>query len=84
MQLGSLIALWGCAMQAGANNFACMLVGRIVAGFAIGYDLWPLMIYKNTEEPQPIHSILSMTVPLYNVSPYTNIISVYLTFCRPK
>ncbi|KAI8980052.1 general substrate transporter [Trametes punicea] len=48
VQLGALVALWGCAMQAGANNFACMLIGRIVAGFAIG--------------------ILSMTVPLYNVS----------------
>ena len=24
-------------MQAGANNFATMLVGRIVAGFAIGH-----------------------------------------------
>jgi predicted MFS family arabinose efflux permease len=35
-------------MQAGANNFTCLLIGRIIAGFAIG--------------------VLSMTVPLYNVS----------------
>ena len=26
-------------MQAGANSFATMLIGRIVAGFAIGYVL---------------------------------------------
>lgn len=36
IQLGASIALWGCAMQAGANSFATMLIGRIVAGFAIG------------------------------------------------
>ena len=36
VQIGVSLALWGCAMQSGANNFACMLVGRIVAGFAIG------------------------------------------------
>lgn len=42
LQLGALTALWGCAMQCGANNFACMLVGRIVAGFAIGYVRSPL------------------------------------------
>ncbi|CCL98787.1 uncharacterized protein FIBRA_00792 [Fibroporia radiculosa] len=35
-QLGALVALWGCAMQSGANNLACLLIGRIVAGFAIG------------------------------------------------
>ena len=43
-QIGALIALWGCAMQAGANNFACMLVGRIVAGFAIGYVVSMLFV----------------------------------------
>ncbi|KAH9856650.1 general substrate transporter [Lenzites betulinus] len=48
VQLGALIALWGCAMQAGANNFACMLVGRIVAGFAIGILSMTVPLY-NTE-----------------------------------
>jgi hypothetical protein len=38
-------------MQAGAPNIACLLIGRIVAGVAIG--------------------ILSMVVPLYNVSTST-------------
>jgi hypothetical protein len=35
-KLGALIACWGCAMQAGANNVATLLIGRIVAGVAIG------------------------------------------------
>ena len=43
VQIGVSLALWGCAMQSGANNFACMLVGRIVAGFAIGYAILWLM-----------------------------------------
>ncbi|TCD67159.1 hypothetical protein EIP91_000444 [Steccherinum ochraceum] len=50
--LGSLVALWGCAMQAGANNFACMLVGRIVAGFAIGILSMTVPLY-NTEIAPP-------------------------------
>lgn len=48
IQMGCVWALWGCSMQAGAPNIACLLIGRIVAGVAIG--------------------ILSMVVPLYNVS----------------
>jgi predicted MFS family arabinose efflux permease len=35
-QIGCIFALWGCAMQAGANNHATLLIGRIVAGLAIG------------------------------------------------
>jgi len=52
IQLGAIIALWGCAMQAGANNFACMLVGRIVAGFAIGILSMTVPLY-NTEIAPP-------------------------------
>ena len=36
VQLGSIIAIWGCSMQAGAINFACMLIGRIISGFGVG------------------------------------------------
>ncbi|KAI0767994.1 general substrate transporter [Trametes elegans] len=48
VQLGALVALWGCAMQAGANNFACMLIGRIIAGVAIGILSMTVPLY-NTE-----------------------------------
>ncbi|KAI0671410.1 general substrate transporter [Trametes maxima] len=54
VQFGALVALWGCAMQAGANNFACMLVGRIVAGFAIGILSMTVPLY-NTEIAPPKH-----------------------------
>jgi MFS family permease len=37
-KIGSVIALWGCAMQAGAGNVATLLVGRIIGGLAIGYS----------------------------------------------
>lgn len=37
LKIGCVIALWGCAMQAGANNVATLLVGRIIGGLAIGY-----------------------------------------------
>ena len=36
IQLGAMVALWGGAMQAGANNVATLLVGRIIGGMAIG------------------------------------------------
>ncbi|KAI0635596.1 general substrate transporter [Trametes polyzona] len=54
VQLGALIALWGCAMQTGANNFACMLIGRIIAGFAIGILSMTVPLY-NTEIAPPKH-----------------------------
>ncbi|RDX57036.1 general substrate transporter [Lentinus brumalis] len=54
VQIGAVLALWGCAMQSGANNFACMLVGRIVAGFAIGVLSMTVPLY-NTETAPPKH-----------------------------
>ncbi|OBZ72476.1 High-affinity glucose transporter [Grifola frondosa] len=52
IQLGAFVALWGCAMQSGANNFACMIIGRIVAGFAIGILSMTVPLY-NTEIAPP-------------------------------
>lgn len=37
-------------MQSGANNFACMLVGRIVAGFAIGWVKQLSVVDSRTEK----------------------------------
>ncbi|KAI1796985.1 general substrate transporter [Ganoderma leucocontextum] len=54
VQLGAAISLWGCAMQAGANSFATMLIGRIVAGFAIGVLSMTVPLY-NTEIAPPKH-----------------------------
>ncbi|KAI0707119.1 general substrate transporter [Earliella scabrosa] len=54
VQIGTIISLWGCAMQAGANNFACMLIGRIIAGVAIGVLSMTVPLY-NTEIAPPKH-----------------------------
>lgn len=70
-KIGAIFALWGCAMQGGANNYACLLVGRIIAGFAIGYvDIQEEEREENTASSFNIlfPSVLSMTVPLYQVS----------------
>ncbi|GJE99916.1 MFS sugar transporter [Phanerochaete sordida] len=58
IQLGAVIALWGCAMQGGANNFACMLVGRIVAGFAIGVLSMTVPLYNTEIAPPKIRGFI--------------------------
>ncbi|KAI0805963.1 general substrate transporter [Irpex lacteus] len=58
IQLGCLIALWGCAMQAGANNFACMLIGRIVAGVAIGLLSMTVPLYNTEISPPKIRGFV--------------------------
>lgn len=49
-KIGSLIALWGCAMQTGASNVATLLVGRIIGGLAIGYSDEFLALRRLTTE----------------------------------
>ncbi|KAG6917522.1 hypothetical protein DXG01_002269 [Tephrocybe rancida] len=51
-QIGCLFALWGAAMQAGANNVATLLVGRIIGGLAIGILSMTVPLY-NTEIAPP-------------------------------
>ncbi|KAI0784194.1 general substrate transporter [Abortiporus biennis] len=58
IQLGATIALWGCAMQAGANNLACMLIGRIVAGFAIGILSMTVPLYNTEIAPPKIRGFI--------------------------
>ncbi|KAH9838332.1 general substrate transporter [Rhodofomes roseus] len=58
IQLGALIDLWGCAMQAGANNLACMLIGRIVAGFAIGILSMSVPLYNTEIAPPKIRGFI--------------------------
>jgi len=52
IQFGCIWALWGCAMQAGAPNIACLLIGRIIAGVAIGSLSMVVPLY-NTEIAPP-------------------------------
>ncbi|KIJ52353.1 hypothetical protein M422DRAFT_776037 [Sphaerobolus stellatus SS14] len=52
IQFGCIWALWGCSMQAGANNITTLLIGRIVAGVAIGILSMVVPLY-NTEIAPP-------------------------------
>ncbi|KAF5327163.1 hypothetical protein D9619_004540 [Psilocybe cf. subviscida] len=58
IQLGCLFALWGCAMQSGANNVATLLVGRIVAGLAIGILSMTVPLYNTEVAPPGIRGFL--------------------------
>ncbi|TFK45873.1 general substrate transporter [Heliocybe sulcata] len=58
IQIGAAFALWGCAMQAGANNFACLLIGRIVAGLAIGILSMTVPLYNTEIAPPKIRGFL--------------------------
>ncbi|KAG7089023.1 hypothetical protein E1B28_010734 [Marasmius oreades] len=58
IQIGSLVAMWGCAMQAGAPNIATMMVGRIVAGVAIGILSMTVPLYNTEIAPPKIRGFL--------------------------
>ncbi|KDR76347.1 hypothetical protein GALMADRAFT_67908, partial [Galerina marginata CBS 339.88] len=53
-----ILALWGCAMQAGASNVATMIVGRIVAGLAIGVLSMTVPLYNTEIAPPKIRGFL--------------------------
>ncbi|KAF8910867.1 general substrate transporter [Mucidula mucida] len=58
IQLGALFALWGCAMQCGANNVATLLVGRIIGGLAIGILSMTVPLYNTEIAPPRIRGFL--------------------------
>lgn len=74
-------------MQGGANNYACLLVGRIIAGFAIGYvDIREEERIENLASSSNVLfcSVLSMTVPLYQVNSIIVLTSTMLTVVYPS
>ncbi|KAF8199532.1 sugar transporter [Pholiota molesta] len=58
IQIGALFAMWGCAMQAGASNVATLIVGRIVAGIAIGILSMTVPLYNTEVAPPKIRGFL--------------------------
>ncbi|PPQ91031.1 hypothetical protein CVT25_013956 [Psilocybe cyanescens] len=58
IQIGCLFALWGCAMQAGAGNSATLLIGRIVAGLAIGCLSMTVPLYNTEVAPPKVRGFL--------------------------
>ncbi|KAJ3755671.1 sugar transporter [Lentinula raphanica] len=58
IQFGSSIILWGCAMQTGAHNTATLIIGRIIAGFAIGILSMTVPLYNTEIAPPKIRGFL--------------------------
>ncbi|EJD07134.1 sugar transporter [Fomitiporia mediterranea MF3/22] len=58
IQIGCIWALWGCAMQGGANNVATLLIGRIVAGVAIGCLSMTVPLYNTEIAPPKIRGFI--------------------------
>ncbi|KAF8556197.1 sugar transporter [Imleria badia] len=58
IQIGAVWALCGCALQAGAPNMACLLVGRIVAGVAIGILSMTVPLYNTEIAPPKIRGFM--------------------------
>ncbi|KAH9481570.1 High-affinity glucose transporter [Psilocybe cubensis] len=58
IQIGCIFALWGCAMQSGASNVATLLIGRIVAGLAIGVLSMTVPLYNTEVAPPKIRGFL--------------------------
>ncbi|CAA7265537.1 unnamed protein product [Cyclocybe aegerita] len=58
IQIACIIALWGCAMQTGANNVVTLLTGRIIAGVAIGVLSMTVPLYNTEVAPPKIRGFL--------------------------
>lgn len=58
IQIGCLWALWGCAMQCGANNVATLLIGRIISGVAIGCLSMTVPLYNTEIAPPQIRGFM--------------------------
>ncbi|KAF9223529.1 general substrate transporter [Gyrodon lividus] len=58
IQFGAVWALCGGAMQAGANNMACLISGRIVAGVAIGILSMTVPLYNTEIAPPKIRGFM--------------------------
>ncbi|KZT35508.1 general substrate transporter [Sistotremastrum suecicum HHB10207 ss-3] len=58
IQIGCLWALLGCALQAGGSNIATLMVGRIIAGFAIGILSMVVPLYNTEIAPPKIRGFI--------------------------
>jgi len=59
IQLGSLIAVVGCAIQTGAVHIAMMIVGRFIAGLSIGVLSMIVPVYQAEISPPHARGLLS-------------------------
>ncbi len=59
IQLGSLIAIVGCTLQTAAVNNAMLIVGRLIAGLAIGVLSMIVPVYQAELSPPHARGLLS-------------------------
>ncbi|KAJ6459470.1 general substrate transporter [Mycena vitilis] len=61
IQLGALVAVLGCSLQTGAQNVSYLIVGRMIAGLAIGWYFFPPVVplYQSEISPPEIRGFLT-------------------------
>lgn len=69
IQIGSLIAIVGCALQTAAVNEAMLIVGRLIAGWSIGVLSMIVPVYQVSDWPGHESSELTTVVHQAEISP---------------
>ncbi|KAJ6561696.1 general substrate transporter [Mycena capillaripes] len=59
IQLGALVAVLGCSLQTGARNVSYLIVGRLIAGLAIGCLSMVVPLYQSEISPPEIRGFLT-------------------------
>ncbi|KAJ7817746.1 general substrate transporter [Mycena olivaceomarginata] len=59
IQLGALVAILGCSLQTGARNVSYLIVGRLIAGLAIGCLSMVVPLYQSEISPPEIRGFLT-------------------------
>ncbi|KAJ7786724.1 hypothetical protein B0H14DRAFT_2630275, partial [Mycena olivaceomarginata] len=64
IQLGAVVAILGCSLQTGAQNVSYLIVGRLIAGLAIGWTVLSMVcpvvpLYQSEISPPEIRGFLT-------------------------
>ncbi|KAJ7662981.1 general substrate transporter [Mycena rosella] len=59
IQIGALVAVLGCSLQTGARNVSYLIVGRMIAGLAIGCLSMVVPLYQSEISPPAMRGFLT-------------------------
>ncbi|KAJ7472655.1 general substrate transporter [Mycena latifolia] len=59
IQIGALVAMLGCSLQTGARNVSYLIVGRLIAGLAIGCLSMVVPLYQSEISPPAMRGFLT-------------------------
>ncbi|KAJ6514761.1 general substrate transporter [Mycena vulgaris] len=59
IQIGALVAMLGCSLQTGAKNVSYLIVGRLIAGLAIGCLSMVVPLYQSEISPPAMRGFLT-------------------------